>query len=133
MGDNPQKSASAVSIELASGPIESGKNVTAVGFGITEFHPKYLSKTLRKISVQTLAISECQKYFEHKLWDSQICTISPKGKGVCNGDSGGPLINDEGKVVGVVSYLVPCAQGYPDVYTSIAYFRDWILNTVAQN
>ncbi|KAG8038971.1 hypothetical protein G9C98_003278, partial [Cotesia typhae] len=112
LGDDQQKSAPARSIALASGPIESD---------------------LEEDICADTGNLRMSKYFKHELWDSQICTISPKGKSVCNGDSGGPLINDEGKVVGVVSYLVPCAQGYPDVYTNLAYFRDWILKTVTPN
>ncbi|CAD6241386.1 GSCOCT00002712001.2-RA-CDS [Cotesia congregata] len=130
LGANQQKSVFALPIALASGPTESGKNVTVVGSGITESYPKYLSETLKKLSVKTLAISECQKYFEDKLWDGQICTISPIGKGTCLGDSGGPVVNSEGELVGIISWGMPCAIDYPDVHTNVSYFIDWITDII---
>ncbi|XP_039765809.1 chymotrypsin-2-like isoform X2 [Pararge aegeria] len=48
------------------------------------------------------------------------------GWGRLSGDSGGPLIED-GKIVGVVSWGVPCAKGFPDVYSRVFTFKDWIL------
>lgn len=29
-------------------------------------------------------------------------------------------------LMGIVSWGVPCGQGYPDVHTRVAYFRTWI-------
>ncbi|CAK1548148.1 unnamed protein product [Leptosia nina] len=56
-----------------------------------------------------------------------ICTISKKGQGACVGDSGGPLVAKETKkLIGVVSWGVPCAYGSPDVYTNVYAYRDWI-------
>ncbi|XP_032671250.1 chymotrypsin-1-like [Odontomachus brunneus] len=55
----------------------------------------------------------------------QICTFNSYGKGACMGDSGGPLICN-GQLVGVVSFGRPCAVGVPDVFTNVAYYRDWI-------
>lgn len=41
------------------------------------------------------------------------------------GDSGGPLVvNNE--VVGISSWVMPCGIGYPDVYTRVASYADWI-------
>ena len=47
------------------------------------------------------------------------------------GDSGGPLVYG-GVLEGVVSYGactqegVCCAVGYPDVFSSVSYYRGWI-------
>lgn len=45
--------------------------------------------------------------------------------GVCRGDSGGPALDDEGRVIGVLS------RGYSGclspVYTSVSAFEDWIV------
>ncbi|XP_074099295.1 mite allergen Der p 3-like [Cotesia typhae] len=130
LGDNQPKSAPARSVALASGPIESGKNVTAIGFGMTESQPNSLSKTLKKISVRTLAISKCQKCLNNKLGDGQFCTISPIGKGTCVGDSGGPVINSEGKLVGIISWGLLYALGDPDIHTNVSYYMDWITNII---
>ena len=34
------------------------------------------------------------------------------------GDSGGPLIHDN-KIIGLISSGIPCAQGYPDLFTRV--------------
>ncbi|XP_047520905.1 chymotrypsin-2-like isoform X2 [Pieris napi] len=47
------------------------------------------------------------------------------GWGFTDGDSGGPLVNDK-KVVGVTSRGIPCARGYPDIFTNVAAYQDWI-------
>lgn len=50
-----------------------------------------------------------------------------KGKvGVCGGDSGGPALDDRGRIIGIVS------RGNPDdcngpIYTSVYAWRDWLL------
>ena len=43
------------------------------------------------------------------------------------GDSGGPLIYN-GIQVGLTSFgaAVGCEASYPDAFTRISYFRDWI-------
>ena len=60
------------------------------------------------------------------LGPEQVCAVGPVGQGACSGDSGGPLVCD-GKLAGVVSYaMVPCAEGYPDVYSKPTAYVDWI-------
>lgn len=58
-----------------------------------------------------------------------LMTIKVPGglKGVCNGDSGGPLMVN-GVQVGIVSWTKrPCADPkHADVYTFTVYYLDWI-------
>jgi len=53
------------------------------------------------------------------------------------GDSGGPLTIKEAdgtfRVVGVVSWGIGCASGYPGVYARTSVFNDWISNWIANN
>ena len=45
----------------------------------------------------------------------------------------GPLIKCNGEkatLVGLVSFGIGCASGYPGVYTNIANFIDWIKDNV---
>ena len=48
------------------------------------------------------------------------------------GDSGGPLIYN-GIQVGLTSFgaAIGCEAGYPDAFTRISYFRDWIFTHTA--
>jgi len=63
------------------------------------------------------------------------------GDGTCHGDSGMPLVRRSKKkgknleIVGVVSYGEECpadedARGYPDMWTSVGHFADWIGETL---
>lgn len=59
---------------------------------------------------------------------TQVC--AGKGNGgidSCFADSGGPLINDQNVIVGVVSTGIGCARpGLPGVYTRVSEYSDWI-------
>lgn len=41
------------------------------------------------------------------------------------GDSGGALAANN-QVIGIASWVIPCGKGYPDVYTKVYAYRDWI-------
>ncbi|GLX23175.1 trypsin-like serine protease [Streptomyces lavendulae] len=61
-----------------------------------------------------------------------VCTAVPDGHGTCAHDAGGPLTNNAGVLVGVVSWGVPCGQSGADVYTSVSSFKSWISRAVEQ-
>lgn len=46
-------------------------------------------------------------------------------KNVISGDSGGPLVSND-TLIGLVSWSIGCARGYPDVYTKVYAYLDWI-------
>lgn len=79
----------------------------------------------------TLPRAQCQQLLGRQraalVHDHTVCTRNADGKGACMGDSGGPLTQQDGTVVGVVSWGVPCARGLPDVYfklwAAIAFIR----------
>ncbi|XP_017784835.1 PREDICTED: chymotrypsin-1-like [Nicrophorus vespilloides] len=96
-----------------------------VGWGFTEHRKE--SRKLQKLDVR---YGNCPESFARALrFDSRnfICTSTENGKGACGGDSGGPLIDfNSKKQIGVVSSGVPCAKGFPDVFTYIPKYLDWI-------
>ena len=64
--------------------------------------------------------------------ESMLCA-GDKGKGACLGDAGGPLVDSNGHLVGVVSWGDACAdEGYIGVHTEVSYFVAWIHETMSQ-
>lgn len=43
------------------------------------------------------------------------------------GDSGGPLVAGD-NVIGIVSWGMACARGFPDVFARVSSHRPWIVS-----
>ncbi|KAJ0425017.1 trypsin-like cysteine/serine peptidase domain-containing protein [Aspergillus carlsbadensis] len=86
-----------------------------------------VSETLQFVEVPIVSHSQCARAYASfgEITDSMVCA-GVSGKDACQGDSGGPLVAD-GVLVGITSWGNGCArEGYPGVYSSPAYFRDFI-------
>lgn len=61
-----------------------------------------------------------------------LCTDPGKAISACVGDSGGPLIDNDNVLIGVVSWgLTPCGNaGAPNVYANVGYFVNWLLQYI---
>ncbi|XP_030752615.1 brachyurin-like [Sitophilus oryzae] len=106
----------------------SGTTAIVAGWGYTSSN-NILSSVLRKAYVTMDKVSFCQQYFEN-VTDSDLCSRGNDtltgAVGACYGDSGGPLTRNNIQI-GIVSYgAKQCEAGYPTVYTSVTYHRDWI-------
>lgn len=78
------------------------------------------------MTTRAISNAECRRFVPVSFVpESKICTNVGAGRGICQGDSGGPLTED-GELVGIVSWNIPCARGSPDGFERVAYFRDWI-------
>lgn len=80
-----------------------------------------------------MPLAQCKTVMkQYGIDDSHYCAHDPDRRNdSCQGDSGGPLqttvSNDnDAKAIGIVSFGVGCASGFPGVYTRIAYYLDWI-------
>lgn len=79
---------------------------------------------LQYVNLKAISNEECQSR-GLGVQDDDICTYTKRGEGTCFGDSGGPLVAS-GKLIGCVSRGIPCAVGYPDIYTRVSHFDAWI-------
>ena len=56
---------------------------------------------------------------------------------VSQGDSGGPMsVKDADgtfRVIGIVSWGIGCASGYPGVYTRVTPFNQWVKDKIDKN
>ncbi|KAI4457460.1 polyserase-related [Holotrichia oblita] len=89
-----------------------------------------LPDNLQFIPLKTIGLEACQASWSSLVQADEICTLTQQGEGVCNGDSGSPLIAD-GKQIGIVSWGNPCANGRPDVFTRVSSFFDWIQESIS--
>ncbi|CAK1548130.1 unnamed protein product [Leptosia nina] len=118
-------------ISLASSNTAGGVELVTSGWGYTNNgrYNRKLPNDLQKLTVESITVSECQKKLErfkrNPISDRQICTFKKDGQGICQGDSGGPLVH-KGEVVGITSANVPCGRGYPDIFTRVFSYLDWI-------
>ncbi|CAK9822834.1 Serine protease easter [Anthophora retusa] len=115
------------------------KKVIATGWGATELGVR--SQDLLQVQLSLVDLEECKNQFKNRahIWYKQICAGGKRGMDSCSGDSGGPLqapgvYNNNLRYIqyGLVSFgLQPCGtEGSAGVYTKIAYYMDWILNTL---
>ncbi|CRK92366.1 CLUMA_CG005929, isoform A [Clunio marinus] len=102
-----------------------------------------LSDILLKIQVPIQDIKRCEEVYSDfvSLHQNQhLCAGNMDGKGgTCVGDSGGGLQcrthkNGPWTLVGITSFGSGCAKaGYPDVFTRISWYRNWIDNAIQNN
>ncbi|XP_068629132.1 chymotrypsin-2-like [Battus philenor] len=119
-------------IQLPEKDTEAGAELLLSGWGRLSY-PGVLPVQLQMINLLALGVGECQNIYQliNPVYDTQICSLTKRGEGACHGDSGGPLVEDH-KVVGIVSWGMPCARGYPDVYTRVFAFKNWIEENMSE-
>ncbi|XP_052862627.1 transmembrane protease serine 9-like [Anopheles cruzii] len=121
------------------------KVLESAGWGQTGFAEDQ-TPILLKVTLNPLSNSQCTHHYTSGVRGLQagldrhhICAGDTK-MDTCLGDSGGPLhvrLLHNHKVspflVGVTSFGKPCGQSHPGVYTRVASFRSWILETLRAN
>ncbi|XP_045510196.1 chymotrypsin-2-like [Colias croceus] len=120
-------------IELPEANTGAQAELLLTGWGRLSY-PGNLPNDLQMINVTSLSVDDCQNRFDdiNPVFETQICSLTKAGEGACHGDSGGPLVENS-RVVGIVSWGMPCARGYPDVYTRVYSFLDWIQDNIADD
>lgn len=111
-----------------------GDTLTVIGVGYTSYKA-YRPDYLQKVDIGYLSQSQCQAvYGSYMVGDLMFCAGDWDG-GIdsCGGDSGGPALNQDGEIVGVVSWGVQCAKaGYPGMYARVTSEIQWILDTICE-
>jgi trypsin len=121
-------------IALGSAFIGAGVNAIITGWGGTAVTGGPAPNNLQRLVTTTLTNADCLNRMELQnqrfVLDSKICTLTQAGEGTCQGDSGGPLVAGD-DVIGIASWNIPCALGFPDGFDRVAFFRTWILDSIA--
>lgn len=93
------------------------------------------SQNLKSLTVHYLDRTSCIPNLPNIsiLGKSNFCFTSRAFEGACYGDSGGPVVGLNGVLYGVLNWGIPCAQGYPDVCTDVAYYYNWITYVINSN
>lgn len=114
--------------------------LTTMGFGDTSFEGK-ISKTLLEVALNFVPQRMCEKIFatvESEITEKMLCAGSLEEKDACQGDSGGPLVlkglkPKQDVVVGIVSWGIGCADGYPGVYSRVSEANKWIIKILLRH
>lgn len=101
----------------------AGINVVLCGWGYTSL-PGSTPNNLQYINLKTISITKCKSMLTG-LNNGHLCTLTRSGEGACFGDSGSPL-SSNGKQIGITSAVIPCAIGYPDIFTRVSFYASWI-------
>ena len=112
---------------LFTGPDVQG---WASGRGVLDPNNKAVQATkLQRVDVLTMPQSECDNLYNRdgSVTDSMLCAQSNSGGDACYGDSGGPFVNNDDEIIGVVSWGKSCAKRqWPGVYARISTALKWI-------
>ncbi|CAG0882583.1 unnamed protein product [Darwinula stevensoni] len=107
---------------------------TVYGWGYRSNSDSTPATILQKLNVNLTSESICKSSGKiNGPNGSMLCSVGDGVGGICSGDSGGPLATKDDKgffySFGIVSYntQIDCGiEGYPDVYTRVSYFLNWI-------
>jgi trypsin len=98
-------------------PVLEREVYDAVGFGMTPLASELGTRRLKQDLEVVCGMDDCQ------LTGNGAGTEFVGGDGVCSGDSGGPALSEDGRVMGVASRSADCDS---PVYTALSPWRDWI-------
>ncbi|GAB0090077.1 Peptidase S1 domain-containing protein [Sergentomyia squamirostris] len=122
-------SANVAALSMGSNHIGGGLQATAAGWGRIGANLP-LANHLQWLNVQTITNQACRDAHSAinalRVHDNTICTFTRAGEGMCNGDSGSALFIGN-NAIGIVSWGIPCAQGFPDNFARVSSHRDWIV------
>lgn len=112
-------------IRLSDKFVPESTEVTASGFGRIEENAE--AETLQYLTQNVWKNGDCDAHLHTvNFTDNNLCAYATVGKGVCNGDSGSPLITGNLQVAIASWVRKPCGGGHPDVYLRVDGYLNWI-------
>ncbi|CAH2090060.1 unnamed protein product [Euphydryas editha] len=125
--------------------VNAGVPTTVTGWGITRLGIfATVSQHLMRLNAVVVdgyqcAIEVAQRAAELEMWNAppvdpeiELCAFNSNGRGMCNGDSGSPLMRaDLNQQIGIVSWGLPCAQGAPDMFVRLSTYKSWVENNIS--
>lgn len=131
-------------------PAEISRNVnvpdnseaSVYGWGLYTETGEHTVNYLHTLTTYTISNEDCISNLTGqnpaRITDNKLCASSGKGYGPCFGDEGGPLIAyveipfapPSAQLIGILSWHVSCAVGFPDVYERISHYALWILSNI---
>ncbi|XP_066595046.1 chymotrypsin-1-like [Prorops nasuta] len=100
-------------------------NVVLAGWGRTLDDGRNYNH-MKVMDYVTTTEKECKTIYPEEN-STHICTSKQRRHGPCFGDFGGPLVNEEGKQVGILSNgFYVCYADYPLAFSSIPYYYQFI-------
>ncbi|XP_059622746.1 chymotrypsin-2-like [Phlebotomus argentipes] len=116
-------------LTMGSAHIGGGVSAIAAGWGRVGANLP-LANHLQWLSVNTITNQACRDAHNAinalRVHDNTICTFTRIGEGMCNGDSGSALFVGQ-NAIGIVSWGIPCAQGFPDNFARVSSHRAWLV------
>ncbi|XP_056141574.1 trypsin-like [Lampris incognitus] len=122
-------------IPLATGCPYGGMHCSVSGWGNTAMGDEVnLPVRLQCLDTPIVDDVDCENAYPGMITRRMMCAgYMEGGRGVCNGDSGSPLVCF-GEVHGLVSWGQACAlQNYPAVHVKVCEYVNWIEETMAAN
>ncbi|XP_075232441.1 serine protease 1-like [Lycorma delicatula] len=114
-------------------PIKVGQKCSIMGFGAidesSETYPTELKTVMQTVDTQQVCESAFNIHQTYNI-EAMFCAGEDSGKSGCVGDSGSPFVCSD-IIYGVAVYgFSKCGTG-PTAYINIAFYNDWIKNTIA--
>ncbi|CAG9113754.1 unnamed protein product [Plutella xylostella] len=116
-------------VTLSYQRLGAGVPVRANGWGTTQAHLGSGSNELLQLFMTSIDDQQCKDAIPQSIVDSVsiVCAVNSVHHGMCYGDSGSALLRlDSRQQVGLASWVIPCGKGFPDAFTRVSPFREFI-------
>nr|AAN28692.1 lumbrokinase protein [Lumbricus rubellus] len=144
------KTVNAIAIDINDGPICAPdpandyvyRKSQCSGWGTINSGGVCCPNVLRYVTLNVTTNAFCDDIYSplYTITSDMICATDNTGQNErdsCQGDSGGPLSVKDGNgifsLIGIVSWGIGCASGYPGVYARVGSQTGWITDIITNN